>query len=111
MIIHIFDNPNDHTNIELLYCNSTKQDILLFDQLNQLQKKYSNRIKITFAVSQEKGDIQGLSFKNGRISKKMIQDHLSHSEKFYVCGPTGMLNAVTGKKLFFGRFSKGYLQE
>ncbi|CAO3620495.1 unnamed protein product [Cunninghamella blakesleeana] len=111
LIIHIFNDPNDHTNIELLYCNSTKQDILLFNQLNQFQEKYPSRIKITFVLSQEKDDIHKFYFEKGRISKEMIKLHMPHSEKFYVCGPCGLLNTVTGKRNFFGRFSNGHLQE
>ncbi|KAI9307097.1 hypothetical protein BJ944DRAFT_198221 [Cunninghamella echinulata] len=111
LIVHILNNPNDHTNIELLYCNSTKQDILLLDQLNQFHEKYPERIKVTYCLSQQKEDIDGFFYEKGRITKKMIQDHLSNAEKFYVCGPSGLLEAVVGKRVFFGLFGQGYLRE
>jgi cytochrome-b5 reductase len=38
----ILSNPDDHTEVRLIFCNKTEDDILLKHELDALSEKYDN---------------------------------------------------------------------
>jgi cytochrome-b5 reductase len=48
LIKEILQNPEDKTNIKLVYCS--KNDILLKKELDVLQSKHPERLKVTYLV-------------------------------------------------------------
>jgi len=51
-VIHkIFTNPEDKTNVSLIYSNKTEEDILEKDYLEALQLKYGKRFRVYHTLS------------------------------------------------------------
>ncbi|KAG2227532.1 hypothetical protein INT45_002217 [Circinella minor] len=115
LIKHVLNNPNDKTErLWLIYCNKTKEDILLKKELDTLQEKHKDRLNILYVLDhppsssnnnnntsllEEKGQEvwQGGS---GYITQEMIQSMLKKKENtfIFVCGPDAMLNHVSGQR-------------
>jgi len=98
IIRHILNNPEDKTEISLLYSNTTEQDILVGDYLYQLAEEYPN-FHIYYTVSKPPpGWTQGV----GHVTNAMIKSKLpapSNDSIIFVCGPPGMVENVCGPKV------------
>lgn len=46
----VFNNPEDKTQISLIYGNATEKDILFRDELDEIQRKHPNQFKVTYVV-------------------------------------------------------------
>ncbi len=93
ILAHITINPQDTTNISLIYCNETEDDILLRDELDELAEKFP-RIKIHYVLNKPNkkwnGDI-------GYISEDLISKYLpkpSSNSRLFCCGPDPMMKSV-----------------
>ncbi|KAF9349415.1 hypothetical protein BGX34_001812 [Mortierella sp. NVP85] len=94
----VAQDPQDFTEVRLIYANKTEEDILLREELVQLEKKSHGRIKISFTLSNPPKDWDGLS---GHIDERMIREHatfeshdsLNHSIDTIsvLCGPPGLI--------------------
>lgn len=88
-------NPKDKTMINLIYSNSTSDDILLKDELIELAKDSGGRFKIHFTLTRAKENLPD-GWSGRRVDKMMVQDHFeaptTHNARNYVliCGPPGM---------------------
>ena len=93
----VLRNPFDSVKIKMLYANSTADDILLKDDLDQLEKTHggSGGLKIWYTVSQPpKGPWK---YSVGRISKKMFEDMFpspSVNPIVIICGPQTFLDTT-----------------
>jgi cytochrome-b5 reductase len=93
----IADDPNDKTKVTLVFSNSTEDDILLKEQLDQLAAKNKN-FSITYVVSKPKGDWSG---ERGRITSQLIKKKMpapGPDSLVMVCGPPGFMGAISGPK-------------
>lgn len=81
----------------LVYGNKTPEDVMFYQHLHDLQLKYVGRFFVHFVYS--KVNVPGALF--GRIDKSVVNFVLNNKhkeldfEKFYLCGPEGMINTVT----------------
>jgi len=95
---HILDNPEDKTDISLLYSNTTEEDILLHDYLDHLAEQNPN-FHVYYTVSDPPpGWTQGV----GHVTNDMIKSKLpapSNDSIIFVCGPPGMVETVCGPKV------------
>ncbi|RCI00812.1 NADH-cytochrome b5 reductase [Rhizopus azygosporus] len=109
IIRHILENPNDkNTRIWLIYGNKTMNDILLKSELDELQKKYSDRLNVKYVLEHPPDD----NWKDvGYVTKEMIKSMMSQDEnirrKVFVCGPDPMLRWVSGERAI--DYSQGQL--
>lgn len=97
VILEILRNPDDHTEVHLLFANKTEADILLKDRLDELQKKHAN-LHVTYLVEQGSNSWTGYV---GRPTPNYIRSFIpaaSEDTLVYVCGPPGMMQAVSGNK-------------
>lgn len=97
IIQEIIRNPDDNTQISLIFANNTEEDILLKDRLDMLARHHKN-FKVTYVVAQPSPSWQG---EKGFCSETLIQLKLpapAASTLIFVCGPPGMMNAVSGPK-------------
>ncbi|KAG1039902.1 hypothetical protein G6F43_012410 [Rhizopus delemar] len=99
IIRHVLENPNDKdTRIWLIYGNKTFEDILLKSELDELQKKHGDRLKIKYVLEQPPADWKDV----GYVTKEMIEDFMSKDRntrrKIFVCGPDAMLRSVSGER-------------
>lgn len=103
VIREVLDNPEDKTELHLVFSNNTEEDILLREEFEELQKKHKNfHFYNTLTVKAEKGWNQGVGF----VSKEMLEKHMftappKENEEdvvVFVCGPPGFMNHVSGDK-------------
>ncbi|KAL9391082.1 hypothetical protein Peur_015002 [Populus x canadensis] len=90
----ILENPNDKTNIHLIYANVTYEDILLKEEIDNLATTFPNRFKVYYVLNQPpEGWEGGIGF----ISKEMIQSHCplpAADVQILRCGPPPMNKAM-----------------
>lgn len=77
----------------LFYSNKTKNDIIFFDDLNELATANPNNLEIIYCLTQEKNADEVIS-ENKRINKEMIKKYVSSLDHkcYYVCGSIGFVN-------------------
>ncbi|KAL6122184.1 hypothetical protein NUSPORA_00804 [Nucleospora cyclopteri] len=88
VIFDIVENKNDKTDILLINCNTTEQDVFLNDLLNNLNSIDSVEIK------------QVITSKTGHLTASHL-NNLCNGKKYdfvYVCGPPGFMKTVSGDK-------------
>lgn len=93
----ILKNPNDLTQVSLLYANVSPDDILLKQELDRLAAAYPN-FKVFYTVDNPSQNWRGGS---GIISKDMILKGLpgpADDMLILVCGPPGMMTHISGEK-------------
>ncbi|XP_042055395.1 NADH-cytochrome b5 reductase-like protein isoform X2 [Salvia splendens] len=93
----ILKNPDDNTQVSLIYANLTPDDILLKKKLDTLSASNPN-LKVFYTVDNPTKDWLG---GQGFISKQMVVKGLpgpSDDTLVLVCGPPGMMNHVSGDK-------------
>ena len=87
------NNPDDKTKINLIYSNTTQEDILLKEELQNLQNNHPDRFKVHFTLTQK--GLESTDYSTRRVDSKMLFDHLVaptlHNAENYVlvCGPSG----------------------
>jgi cytochrome-b5 reductase len=97
LVHHITANPNDNTEITLLFANKSEEDILLPGHLTSLQAM-NKRLKVVHFV-EKPGD--NWSGEVGRVTAEKIKKYAppnSENPLILVCGPKGMLEAISGPK-------------
>jgi len=110
----ILSNPADQTRIQLLWGVNGTRDIVLRSELEDLQKRYSDRLHVTYAVSGPEAAAEAPSlgdeskYRKGYIDKSLLQEAISHCEKgswgdekgqkVFLCGPPRMEDALAGKQ-------------
>lgn len=93
----ILKNPDDKTQVSLIYANVSPDDILLKRKLDILSASHPN-FRVFYTVDYPTKDWRGGS---GYISKDMAEKGLpgpSEDTLVLVCGPPGMMEQVSGDK-------------
>ncbi|MBI2542544.1 FAD-dependent oxidoreductase [Candidatus Woesearchaeota archaeon] len=75
----------------LIYSNRAKKDIVYFDDFNEMERQNPN-FKMVNTLTDDTTDWKG---KTGRISEAMIKEFSSEKTLFYICGPPGMVDALS----------------
>jgi cytochrome-b5 reductase len=96
----IFNNPNDKTKVTLVYGNVSEKDILLKSELEHLENTYPQRFRAFYVLDNPPKEWAGNS---GYISKDLLKTVLpepkSENVKVFVCGPPGLMKAISGNKV------------
>ena len=86
------------SNFVLIYGNKSPKETIFYDEILKLKTLHSNRFMVQFVYSET--DEKDALF--GRIDSGNVQYLLknniavNNSQKFYLCGPEGMINTVNG---------------
>ncbi|KAI1001766.1 NADH-cytochrome b5 reductase 2 [Podosphaera aphanis] len=100
LLCAIFKDPEDKTKVTLAFGNITEKDILLKDELAELEKKYPDRLRVVYVLSQPPESWQG---GKGHINKELLKEILptpkEENIKVFVCGPPPMYKAISGVKV------------
>ena len=90
---HLNADPKNQFN--LVYGNKSPKQTMFYEELLALQQKFSSQLKIVWVFSQAKVDEAFF----GRIDKAIVQYYQKkfseNISSFYLCGPEGMIDAVT----------------
>ncbi|XP_028085292.1 NADH--cytochrome b5 reductase 1-like isoform X1 [Camellia sinensis] len=90
----ILENPNDKTNINLIYANVTYEDILLKEELANLACSFPNRFNVYYVLNQPP---EGWDGGVGFVSKEILQAHCpapASDIQILRCGPPPMNKAM-----------------
>eukprot|EP00882_Tetradesmus_deserticola_P006758 GHRQ01007114.1.p1 GENE.GHRQ01007114.1~~GHRQ01007114.1.p1 ORF type:complete len:305 (+),score=125.66 GHRQ01007114.1:174-1088(+) len=99
----ILANPTDKTRVSLLFANVSEADILLKDKIDAMAAAHPDRFKVYYVVDKPRWG--GIFWKGGvgYVTRDMLAAHMpaaaSGSDALVmVCGPPGMMAAVSGDK-------------
>lgn len=96
----IFNNPNDKTKVTLVFGNVTEEDILLRKEFADLENTYPQRFRAFYVLDNPPKDWAGKSgFIDKDLLKTVLPEPKSENIKVFVCGPPGLMNAVSGNKV------------
>lgn len=98
VIKEVLKNPEDKTEISLVFANTTEDDILLKSRIDELAAKHAN-FKVTYVLSSP--PTSGWSGETGFISSSIICSVMpkpSTDSLILVCGPPGFMAAMSGDK-------------
>ncbi|XP_059630820.1 nitrate reductase [NADH]-like [Cornus florida] len=88
----VLNDPDDHTQMFLVYANRTEDDILLRDELDGWAQKHSEKLKVWYVVG--KTIREGWGYGVGRISESVLREHVpgaSEDTLALACGPPQMI--------------------
>ncbi|XP_011058693.1 PREDICTED: NADH-cytochrome b5 reductase 2 isoform X1 [Acromyrmex echinatior] len=92
LIRAIIKDPTDETQTSLLFANQTEKDILLQNELDEIAKKYPNKLKLWYTLDSSNDK---WPYSTGYISADMIEKHMfppSPDTIVLMCGPPPMIN-------------------
>lgn len=98
VLAHIAKDPQDKTEVHLLYGSQTPNDILLKKEIDNVVAKKPGQLKVTYYV--DKGD-KSFDGKIGYISKEDVAAIVKpddENHRVFVCGPPGFMKALSGPK-------------
>jgi len=87
-----------HSRFTLFYGNRSSAAVIFKEQLSDLKDRYLERLNLVYVMSREPQDIAVL---NGRIDEQKADQLLAHwvnldgIDTAFVCGPDGMMQAVS----------------
>lgn len=92
-ILYAFEKKLSN-KLTLFYSNKTKQDIIFFEELKLISKKYKN-FRVFFVLTNDTP--QSWEYEKGRIDKTMLKKYCYPFEEKYfsLCGPSGFMDAMT----------------
>eukprot|EP00775_Hariotina_reticulata_P004445 gene4445-4700_t len=100
---HILDNPADKTKVTLIFANVSEDDILLKQKIDKMAAQHPDKFKVHYVVDKPKWG--GIFWKGGvgYVDKDMVTAHmpaasLGKDALIMVCGPPGMMIAISGDK-------------
>lgn len=115
--------PKDKTKVQLLWGVNGTRDIVLHSELQELERRFPERLSVTYAVSgpeaapdapQPLGDEQ--TYRKGYVSKALLQETAQRAggawgdakgTKVFLCGPPKMEDALAGKQGVFSELGLG----
>ncbi|KAH0444280.1 hypothetical protein CcaCcLH18_00505 [Colletotrichum camelliae] len=95
----IFSNPDDKTKVTLVFGNVTEEDILLKKEFAELENTYPQRFRAFYVLDKPPKEwVGGKGFITKELLKQVLPEPKSENIKVFVCGPPGLMNAVSGNK-------------
>jgi len=88
----ITSDPDDKTQVSLLFANQSEDDILLRNEIEQLAEQNPDQIKFWYTVDKSTADWK---YSTGFIDANMIEKHLPAADDktgIFMCGPPPMIN-------------------
>ncbi|KUJ09955.1 ferredoxin reductase-like protein [Mollisia scopiformis] len=99
LIRGIFRNPEENTNVTLVFGINNDRDALFKDEFAEMEKKFPGRFKVIYTVSNPD---EGSPFPKGYVTKELLSKVMAgskeRSEKVFVCGPPAMEASLTGSR-------------
>lgn len=95
----IFNNPADQTKVTLVFGNVGEEDILLKQELAALENSHPRRFRAFYVLDNPpKTWTGGKGYIDKELLKTVLPEPKTDNIKVFVCGPPGMMNAISGGK-------------
>lgn len=95
----ILKDPEDDTEMYVVYANRTEDDILLREELDSWAEQYSERLKVWYVVGEIIPGREDWKYSVGFITEEILKEHIPHGSNdtlALACGPPPMIQfAVT----------------
>lgn len=96
----ILANPDDQTEVSLIFANVSEDDIILKEKIDELIDEHPGQLRVLYVVDQPSRP--GWRGARGYISKEMLRDYmpdpfLGPITKVLVCGPPAMVKHLAGE--------------
>lgn len=88
----ILTDPDDDTEMFLVYANRTEEDILLRKELDTWAQEHGNRLKVWYVVNEAKAE--GWKYSIGFVTEEVLREHVpagSSDVLALTCGPPPMI--------------------
>ncbi|WVZ74836.1 hypothetical protein U9M48_022962, partial [Paspalum notatum var. saurae] len=89
------DQPEDRTEMHLVYASRTDDDILLRDELDRWAAEHPGRLKVWYVIGQVKRPEEGWRYSVGIVTEDVLREHLPEGggddALALVCGPQLMI--------------------
>jgi NAD(P)H-flavin reductase len=99
----ILHDPDDRTQMKLLFANKTPDDTILKDVLDQLAEAHKDRFAVWYTVSNvDPAKKDEWKYSVGHIDERMIRDRVfapCDDVVAFVCGPPAMVEAACAENL------------
>nr|GMD74149.1 Nitrate reductase [NADH] [Ipomoea batatas] len=96
----ILKDPEDETEMFVVYANRTEEDILLRAELDAWAEKYPDRVKVWYVV--QESIEEGWKYSTGFITEAVLKDHIPAGSKTTLalaCGPPPMIQFAVNPNL------------
>nr|CAD1827129.1 unnamed protein product [Ananas comosus var. bracteatus] len=70
------DQPEDRTEMHLVYANRTEDDILLRDELDRWAREHPERLKVWYVVSNVRRPEGGWPYSVGHVTEQVLREHV-----------------------------------
>ncbi len=98
VIEEVLRNPADKTKLSLIFGNVTAEDILLKERIDALAAKHPKQLSVLYILDKPPKGWKGAA---GYVTPSLLKEKLpppSDENLIIVCGPPGMMEAVSGGK-------------
>ncbi|OAY70130.1 Nitrate reductase (NADH) 1 [Ananas comosus] len=89
------DQPEDRTEMHLVYANRTEDDILLRDDLDRWAREHPDRLKVWYVVGEVLRPEAGWPYSVGYVTEQVLREHVppggDNETLALVCGPPPMI--------------------
>ena len=95
----ILKDPEDETEMYVVYANRSEDDILLKNELDAWAEKYADKVKVWYVV--EKAN-EGWKYSSGFITEAILREHIpagSEDVLALACGPPPMIQFAVNPNL------------
>lgn len=96
----ILKDPEDETEMFVVYANRTEDDILLKDELDEWAEKYPDRVKVWYVV--QESIKEDWKYSLGFITESILREHIpegSETTLALACGPPPMIQFAINPNL------------
>jgi nitrate reductase (NAD(P)H) len=96
------EQPEDHTEMHLVYANRTEDDILLRDELDRWAAEYPDRLKVWYVIDQVKRPEEGWKYSVGFVTEAVLREHVPEGGDdtlALACGPPPMIQFAISPNL------------
>lgn len=96
----ILKDPEDDTEMYVVYANRTEDDILLKDELDAWAEKYPDRVKVWYVI--QESIKEGWKYSLGFVTESILREHIPESSETTLalaCGPPPMLQFAVNPNL------------
>ncbi|PHT50057.1 Nitrate reductase [NADH] [Capsicum baccatum] len=96
----ILKDPEDDTEMYVVYANRTEDDILLKDELDAWAEQIPDRVKVWYVI--QESTKEGWKYSTGFVTEAILREHIpgpSHTTLALACGPPPMIQFAINPNL------------